>query len=93
MQAHCLHIKVSELNTPSDGNGITGIPSAVLLMRREIKRRKNGNLKEENIYANCRSCTLSHFSKNSNDCKSNVSAHQSCTIEQSFGWKRNYRHT
>ena len=25
--------------------------------------------------------TLSHFSKISNDCKSNVSAHQSCTID------------
>ena len=25
--------------------------------------------------------------------KSNVSAYQSCTIEQSFDWKINYRHT
>ena len=24
----------------------------------------------------------------SNDCKINLSAHQSCTIEQSFGWKK-----
>ena len=37
-----MHKKVAELNTPSDGNGITGIPSAVCLMRWEIKRRKNG---------------------------------------------------
>ena len=43
MQAMCLHIKVAELNTPSDGNGITGIPRAgFFLMRWEIKRRKNG---------------------------------------------------
>ena len=34
--------------------------------------------KEENIYANCRSWTLSHFSKMSNDCKSNVSEDQRC---------------
>ena len=48
----------------------------------------------KNIYANCRSWTLSHFSNISNDCNlSNVCAYQSCTIEQSFGWKRNYRHT
>ena len=40
MQAHCLHIKVAELNTPE--NGISGIPSAVFLMRWEIKRRQNG---------------------------------------------------
>ena len=40
-------------------------------------------IKKKKTYANCCSWTLSHFSKNvmSNDCKSNVSAHQSCTIE------------
>ena len=38
-----LNIKVAELNTPSDGKGITGIPSAVF-MRWEINRRKNANL-------------------------------------------------
>ena len=93
MQAHCLHIKVSELNTPSDGNGITGIPSAVFFNEMGNKKKKWELKRKENIYANCRSWTLSHFSQISNDCKSNVSAHQSCTIEQSFGWKRNYRHT
>ena len=29
MQAHRLHIEVAELNNPSDGKGIRGIPSAV----------------------------------------------------------------
>ena len=29
----CLHIKVAELNPLSDGKGITGISSAVFLMR------------------------------------------------------------
>ena len=47
MQAHRLHITVAELNTPSDGNGITGIHSAVFLMRWEIKRRKMGNKKKK----------------------------------------------
>ena len=49
MQAMCLHIKVAELNTPSDGNGITGIPSAVFINEMgnnkknkwELKIRKN----------------------------------------------------
>ena len=44
MQAHHLHIKVTELNTPSDG--ITGIPSAVEIGNKKtkiwgIKRRRN----------------------------------------------------
>ena len=43
MQAHRLHIKIAGLNTRSDGNGITGVPSAgFFLMRWEIKRRKYG---------------------------------------------------
>ena len=37
--------KVLESNTPSEGNGITGIPSAVFLMRWEIKRRRKWELK------------------------------------------------
>ena len=53
MPAHRLHIKVTELNTPSDGNGITGIHSAVFCpvffnkmgnkkkKKSEIKRRRN----------------------------------------------------
>ena len=53
MQAHRLLIKVAELNTPSDGNGITGIPSAVFCSvfftemgnkkkkKYEIKRRRH----------------------------------------------------
>ena len=48
MQAMCLHIKLSELNTPSDGNVITGIPSAVFFnemvnkkKKSELKRRKH----------------------------------------------------
>ena len=48
MQAHRLHINVAELNTPSDENGITGVPSAFCVnemgnkkeKKREIKRRK-----------------------------------------------------
>ena len=42
MQAHRLYIKIAELNTPSDGNGITGIPSAVFF-------NEMGNKKEENM--------------------------------------------
>ena len=48
MQAHRLHIKFAELNSPSDGNGITGITSAVFFnemgnkkKKWEIKRRTN----------------------------------------------------
>ena len=32
----CLHIKVAELNTLSDGNGITGIQGVFFSMRLEI---------------------------------------------------------
>ena len=37
-----LHIKVAELNTPSDGKGITGIPSAVFyeMGNKPKKKRK-----------------------------------------------------
>ena len=50
MQTHRLHIKIAELNTHSDGNGITGIPRLMQF----FKRRKNLRTR--------RSCTLSHFS-------------------------------
>ena len=42
----CPHIKVAELNTLSDGKGITAIHSAVFLMRLKIKRRINANLRQ-----------------------------------------------
>ena len=73
----------TELNTHSDGNGITGTPSVVFLTGWEIKRRK--------IYATRRSCTLSHFS-NANFEKFLMTAKAVCLrikVAQlkSFGWK------
>ena len=50
-------------------------PVQFFLMRWEIKRRKNGKKTFTQIVA------VVIFQKMSNDCKSNVSAHQSCTIE------------
>ena len=69
MQAHCL-CKVAELNTPSDGNGITGIHSAVFLMIWEIKEEKMGIKKKKTFTQIVPVAHFSHFSKNSNDCKS-----------------------
>ena len=46
MQAHRLHIKVAELNTPSDGNGITGIHSAVFC---PVFFNEMGNKKKKKI--------------------------------------------
>ena len=40
MQAHRLHIKIAELNTHSDGNGFTGIPSAVFFNEMGNKKKK-----------------------------------------------------
>ena len=40
MQAHRLHIKIAEMNTHSDGNGITGIPSAVFFNEMGNKKKK-----------------------------------------------------
>ena len=59
MQAHHLHIKVAGLNTHSNGNGITGIPSAVEMGNKnkdiwEIKTRKNVRKLSQ--------LTISHFS-------------------------------
>ena len=45
MQAHRLHIKVAEFNTPSDGNGITGIPIAVFFNEMENKKKKKWEIK------------------------------------------------
>ena len=73
-----IYIKVSELNT-----------AVLLQMEMELQvpsawgkkeEKKMGIKKKKTFYANCRSWTLSHFSKMYNYCKSNVSAHQSCTI-------------
>ena len=57
------------------------------------KKTKMGIKKKKTFMQIVAIGTLSQFSKMSYYCKSNVSAYQSCTIEQSFGWKRNYRHT
>ena len=40
MQAHRLHINIAELNTHSDGNGFTGIPSAVFFNEMGNKKKK-----------------------------------------------------
>ena len=93
MQAHRLHIKFAELNTPSDGNGISGIPSAVFFIemgnkknKLEIKiRKKLRKLSQLHAFSFFK-CKFEKFLIISNDCKSNVSAHQSCTIEHSSGW-------
>ena len=50
-------------------------------MRWEIKRRNNGNEKDENIYANCRSWMLSHFKKFLMTAKAMCVCASSCTIE------------
>ena len=76
----CPHIKVAELNTLSDGKGITGRPSAVCLMRWK-KNKKNWFFKCK--FKKYIMVVLKH----------NVPAHKSCRIEYSFRWKRNYRNT
>ena len=52
-------------------------------MRWEIKGRKKWELKIRKHFRKLSQLDASHFSKHlmSNDCKSNVSVHQSCTIE------------
>ena len=40
----CLHKKVEEVNTLSDGKGIIGKHKRGFLMRWKIKRRRNANL-------------------------------------------------
>ena len=54
MQAHRLHIKIAELNTHSDGNGITGIPvpSAVCFNEMGNKMKKIWEIKRRNILPN-----------------------------------------
>ena len=42
-----LHVKVAELNTLSDGKGITGIHTFFFLMRWKIKKIKNFKCKFE----------------------------------------------
>ena len=51
MQAHRLHIKIEELNTHSDGNGITGIPSAVFFNEMGNKKKKIWEIKRRKNYA------------------------------------------
>ena len=86
MHAHRLHIIVAEVNTPSDGNRITGIPSAV-----EIGNKKENKFTKIVAVAHFLifQCTFETFLMTA---KAIVSAHQNGTIEQYFGWKRNYRH-
>ena len=62
MQAHRLHIKIAELNTHSDGNGITGIPSAVFFNEMGNKKKKIWEIKRRKKLRTRRSCILSHFS-------------------------------
>ena len=61
-QTHRLHIKIAELNTHSDGNGITGIPSAVFFNEMGNKKKKIWEIKRRTNLRTRRSCTLSHFS-------------------------------
>ena len=57
MQAHRLHIKIAELNTHSDGNGITGIPSAVFFNEMGNKKKKIWEIKRRTKLRTHRSCT------------------------------------
>ena len=84
MQAHRLHIKIAELSTHSDGNGITGIPSAVFFNEMGNKKKK---IKRRRKLCTRRNCTLSHFS-NANFEKFLMTA-ISIKVAQlkSFGWK------
>ena len=74
------------MNSHSDGNGITGLPSAVCFNEmgnikkkiweiKKIKKLRNSSQLHAFSILKCK------FREISNDCKSNVSAHQSCTIE------------
>ena len=87
MQAHRLHINFAELNTHSDGNGITGIPSAVFFNEMGNKKKKIWEIKRRRKLRTRRSCTLSHFS-NANFEKFLMTA-ISIKVAQlkSFGWK------
>ena len=87
MPAHRLNIKIVELNTHSDGNGITGIPSAVFFNEMGNKKKKIWEIKRRRKLRTRRSCTLSHFS-NANFEKFLMTA-ISITVAQlkSFGWK------
>ena len=64
MQTHRLHIKIAELNTHSDGNGITGIPRLMQVFFNEMgnKKKKIWEIKRRTNLRTRRSCTLSHFS-------------------------------
>ena len=46
----------------SDGNGITGIPSAVFFNEMGNKKKKIWEIKRRKHLRTRRSCTLSHFS-------------------------------
>ena len=46
-----LHVKIAELNTLSDGKGITGIHTGFFLMRWKIKKLKNFKCKFEKFLA------------------------------------------
>ena len=65
---HIACINVAELNTPSDENGITGVPSAVFFNEMGNKKekkweiKKKGNKKKKKVTQIDRSCTRSHFS-------------------------------
>ena len=91
MQAHRLHIKIAELNTHSDGNGITGILSAVFFNEMGNKKKKIWEINRRRNYATRRSCTHSHFS-NANFEKFIMTAKAVCLrikVAQlkSLGWK------
>ena len=86
MQAHRLHIKIAELNTHSDGNGIIQAYLVQFFNEMGNKKKKIWKIK---IRTNLRNSSQLHtfsffkckFWEISNDCKISVSAHQSCTIE------------
>ena len=86
MQARCLHIKIAELNTHSDGNG-RHTYSAVFFNEMGNKKKKIWEIKRRKKLRTRRSCTLSHFS-NANFEKFLMTA-ISIKVAQlkSFGWK------
>ena len=83
-----MHIKIAELNTHSDGNGITGIPSAVFFNEMGNKKKKIWGKKRRTSLRNSSQLhTFSFFKickflEISNDCNSIKVAQL-----KYFGWK------
>ena len=71
-----VHRQISESNTPSEGNGITGIPSAVFFNEMGNKKKKKMGIKKKKTFTQIVAGGRFLIKKNVdpyNDCTSNVS--------------------